>query len=129
MPVIDYFSGTKILSDFLDLVLTKRGTRLEKKIEAVSLMQKAINNTDAHLTLTKQEYLPNAILSNLWNDAFKSMLSVDRKIAIKLNQKSRFWSNPKKWIDEPASMESILTLKELQDRCDSILTELENRKG
>lgn len=128
MPLAEILTGISTFKDVLDLVLSKRGTRLTKKIEAVSILQRAINNTDLYLTQTNHQYNePNENLSNLWNDAFKAMLSIDKQFARKLNDKSKFWSNPIRWINNESSMELIPDLKEIEEKCETILLELEKR--
>lgn len=108
--------------------LTKRGTRIEKKIRAVQLMQKAVNQTKLYLNQTENHFHPNAELSDLWNDAFAAMMPIDPSLAKQLNDQSRFWIEPRAWLLEDTAMELQPTLKELQDRCDGIIVELQRRK-
>lgn len=112
----------------INSVLSKKGTRIDKKVDAVKLMQRAINNTRNYLVNSNNNYQPNADLSNLWNDAYAAMMPIDTELARRLNDKSRFWSNPHIWIAEEGAMELIPTLKELEDNCDLIMVELEKRK-
>lgn len=128
MALAELIAGMGLTETVLDKVLGKRGIKITKKISAVTLMQRAINNTEAYLTKTKHDYSPNEILSNFWNDAFASMISIDKDLAWKLNDKSRFWSNPQPWIDNDGAMELIPTLKELNEKCRQLLVELDNRK-
>lgn len=121
------FSGINTASSLLNKVLSKRGTRIENKIKAVVVMQKAINNTEAFLVKSKHNYQPNEALSNLWLDAFKEMIKIDKSLAKSLHSKSKFWSNPKKWLQEEGAMELIPTLKELDEKCNQILAELDRR--
>lgn len=109
--------------------LTKRGTRIEKKIRAVQLMQKAVNQTKLYLNESKGNYAPNARLSNLWNEAFAAMMLIDQSMAKQLNDQSRFWVEPQAWLPEDSAMELQPTLQELQDRCDAIIIELQRRKA
>ena len=122
------FSGIRAVDAVLGQVLGKRGTKIEKKIYAVSCMQKAINATEIYLTKNDQQYQPNENLSNLWVEAFSAMVPVNKEIAEKLRQSSRFWANPQKWLQEDGALELIPTLNELDDTCDSMLIELERRK-
>lgn len=108
--------------------LTKRGTRIEKKIRAVQLMQKAVNQTKLYLNQNQNQFHPNAELSNLWNDAFAAMMPIDPSLAMKLNDQSRFWIEPRAWLLEDSAMELQPTLKELQERCNGIIMELQSRK-
>lgn len=121
-----FFDIVNIANSLLSKVLSKRGTRIEKKILAVKLMQRAINNTKHYLN-TSEKLKSNTELSNLWNDAFGAMFPINKVLARKLYNNSRFWSNPDEWLLEKGSMELIPTLKELEERCESILIELENR--
>jgi hypothetical protein len=128
MALAEFISGMGLTESVLDKVLSKRGTRIAKKISSVTLMQRAINNTEAYLTRTNHDYAPNETLSNLWNDAFASMISIDKDLAWKLNDKSRFWSNPQKWIQNDGAMELIPSLNELSEKCEQLLVELDKRK-
>ncbi len=101
----------------INSVLSKKGTLIDKKIDAVKLMQRATNNTRNYLVISNNDYQPNAELSHLWNDAFAAMLPIDSTLARSLNDKSKFWSNPHVWITEEGAMELIPTLNELEDNC------------
>ena len=122
------FSGIKTAISLTDKVLPKKGTRINDKVLAVTAMQRAINATEAYLTTSNRNYSPNNNLSNLWLDAFITMIKIDKKLAFSLRQKSKFWSNPQKWIREDGAMELVPDLKELNEKCEMILIELEKRK-
>ncbi|NNK70226.1 MAG: hypothetical protein HKO96_07085, partial [Flavobacteriaceae bacterium] len=72
-------------------------------------------------------YHPNEALSHLWLDAFEKMIRIDKSLARDLRAASNFWSNPQLWLQEKSAMELIPDLRELNDRCDQILIELEAR--
>ncbi|MFK2820194.1 hypothetical protein U0L90_08705 [Flavobacteriaceae sp. LMIT009] len=120
-------SGINTTSSLLDKVLSKRGTRIDDKISAVTSMQKAINYTEAYLTKTNNTFIPNEELSSLWLEAFTSMIKIDKNLAKELRTNSLFWSNPQKWLKEKGAMELVPTLKDLNERCEGILNELERR--
>ena len=120
-------SGINTTSSLLDKVLSKRGTRIDDKISAVTSMQKAINYTEAYLTKTNNTFIPNEELSILWLEAFTSMIKIDKNLAKELRTNSLFWSNPQKWLKEKGAMELVPTLKDLNERCEGILNELERR--
>ncbi len=122
------FSGIKTAISLTDKVLPKKGTRINDKILAVTAMQRAINATEAYLTTSNRNYKPNDTLSNLWLEAFTAMIKIDKKLAFSLRQKSKFWSNPQKWIKQDGAMELIPDLQELNEKCEMILIELEKRK-
>ena len=122
------FSGIKTAISLTDKVLPKKGTRINDKVLAVTAMQRAINATEAYLTTSNRNYSPNNNLSNLWLDAFITMIKIDKKLAFSLRQKSKFWSNPQKWIREDGAMELVPDLQELNEKCEMILIELEKRK-
>ena len=109
--------------------LTKRGTRIDKKIRAVQLMQKAVNRTKLYLNESEGNYTPNVQLSDLWNEAFAAMMPIDQSLAKMLNDQSRFWIEPQAWLLEESAMQLQPTLKELQDRCDAIIVELQRRRS
>ena len=117
------------ITSAMSLVLPKKGTRMEKKILAIKLTQRAINNTTHYLVKSNNDYEPNSELSDLWNDAFAAMLHIDKTLARRINDKSKFWSNPHIWLVKEGSMELIPSLQELQNECDSILAELERRRN
>lgn len=127
MDIGTLLSGINTAGSVLSKVLSKRGTRIQKKIVAVSLMQKAINNTEAYLVKSDRDFVPKENLSQLWLDAFTAMITVDKTLALRLRQKSKFWSNPQKWIREDGAMELIPSLKELDQTCEMLLIELERR--
>lgn len=128
MALAEFISGMGFTETVLDKVLSKRGTRITKKILAVTLMRRAINNTEAYLTRTNHDYSPNEELSNLWNEAFAAMIPIDKDLAWKLDDKSRFWSNPQRWINIDGAMELIPSLNELDEKCEQLLVELDKRK-
>ncbi|MEQ3689967.1 MAG: hypothetical protein ABNG98_00470 [Flavobacterium sp.] len=128
MPIGESISVIKLAESLLDKVLTKKGTRIAKKINAVKLMRRAINNTEAYLIKTGHNYSPNEQLSNLWNDAFEAMVPIDKDLAWRLDDKSRFWSNPQRWIQNEGSMELVPSLNELDEKCELLLVELDKRK-
>lgn len=127
MDLSSLFSGIRTADSLLSRVLTKRGTKIQKKIEAVSNMQRAINSTERYLVESNRHFQPNAELSEQWLIAFTSMISVDKVLAQRLKDKSRFWSNPQHWIQESSSMDLIPDLNELNEKCDMLLIELESR--
>ena len=127
--LINTISLISELNSAIQSNLTKKGTRIDKKIEAVRSLQKAINNTRNYLIKSNNDYQPNVELSNLWNEAFAAMLPIDNSLAMRLNFKSRFWSDPNNWLEYKSAMELVPGLKELEEDCDSIILELNKRKG
>ena len=55
------------------------------------------------------------------------MIKIDKNLAKELRTNSLFWSNPQKWLKEKGAMELVPTLKDLNERCEGILNELERR--
>lgn len=127
MAITAIFRGLQLASSTLDSVLSKRGTRLQKKMEAVRTMERAINNTRAYLAKNHGRYHPSTELSNLWNDAFVAMLPIEPSLAKSLNASSRFWSDPTVWKLEAGAMELVPGLDELSESCDVIIEELMRR--
>lgn len=127
VDVATLLAGINTADSLLGKVLNKRGTRITKKILAVSTMQEAINQTELYLAESERNFVPNANLSHLWNEAFTAMIPVDKGIAASLRQKSRFWSNPQRWINEEGAMELIPDLNELNQKCEMLLIELDKR--
>ena len=121
------FSGINTADRISGRILGKKGTRLEKKIEAVEKLQLAINATTSYLVSSKNNYVPNFEISQLWVKAFSSMLPFDKDLAKKLRQKSVFWSDPQSWLNEPGSMELVPKLKDLNERCEEMINTLELR--
>ncbi len=122
------FSGVKTADTILEKVLGKKGTRIDNKIVAVTCLQRAINSTEVYLTTSKQNYVPNQDLSNLWLEAFTAMIKIDKSLAGRLRDKSRFWSNPQKWLRNESAMKLVPDLQELNEKCEMILIELRRRK-
>lgn len=121
-------SGIRTVIAVIDKVLPKKGTKIENKILAVSTMQKAINHTEAYLVKSDRNFVPNENLADLWMEAFTVMIKIDKNLASRLRQKSMFWSNPQRWLQEDTAMELIPDLQELNEKCEMILIELERRK-
>ena len=122
------FSGLRTANSLADRVLSKKGTRIDNKIIAVSSLQRAINATEIYLTTSNRNYVPNENLSNLWLVAFTAMIKIDKDLASRLRQKSKFWSNPQRWLQLESTMELVPDLQELNEKCEMILIELERRK-
>ncbi|AXT19792.1 hypothetical protein D7030_01375 [Flavobacteriaceae bacterium AU392] len=122
------FSGVRTANSIADRVLPKKGTRIEHKIIAISSLQRAINATETYLTQSNRNYTPNQELSELWLQAFTSMIKIDKELAGRLRDKSRFWSNPQRWLQEDGAMELVPTLQELDEKCEMILLELNKRR-
>jgi hypothetical protein len=121
-------SGIRTAIAVTDKVLPKKGTKIDNKILAVSTMQKAINHTEAYLVKSDRNFVPNENLADLWIEAFTAMIKIDKNLASRLRQKSMFWSNPQRWLQEDTAMELIPDLHELNEKCEMILIELERRK-
>ncbi|MFD1316634.1 hypothetical protein [Namhaeicola litoreus] len=125
--IADILSVLGLFGNALEKVMTKKGTRLEKKITAVGDLQKAINATKSYLVSSHKNYSPNSTLSNLWNTAFVSMVPFDKVLANQLRDKGRFWSDPKSWLNKPSSMELIPDLKDLDEKCEEMMITLNFR--
>ena len=106
----------------LDRIISWRSTRKALKVHAITLLQKAINQTEIYLEVSGGAYLPNQELSNAWIEAFEAIAPIDSDLAIQLRHKSRFWSNPQKWLNEPRALRLIPKLRDLSDRCEYLLT-------
>ena len=127
MELTTIFTGIQTGESLLSEILGKRGTRIQKKIEAVTCMQRAINRTQIFLNQIDYVYQPNETLAELWLNAFTAMIPVDKNIAIKLRTKSKFWSNPQEWLGEENAMELVPSLQELDQKCEMLLIELNAR--
>ena len=127
MELTTLFSGIRTCQSLLSAILGKRGTRIQKKIEAVFLLQRAINHTRTFLNQNNQNYRPDENLSDLWLNSFTAMISVDKELAKQLRLKSKFWSNPQDWLNDERLMEIIPNLSELENNCEELLKELEKR--
>ena len=126
-PLSTLISGIRTVDGLLSKVLGKRGTRINHKILAVVALQKAINATSTFLAQSDMTFTPNEALSHLWLDAFEKMIRIDKSLARDLRATSNFWSNPQLWLQEKGAMELIPDLRELNERCDQIIIELEKR--
>lgn len=122
------FSGIRTADHILNKVLSKKGTRIDEKIIAVDTLQRAINSTEIFLKENNRNYQPNENLSNLWLNVFTAMVKIDKSLARRLRDKSKFWSNPQEWLWNDGAMELIPDLQELNESCEIILIELEKRK-
>ena len=128
MDLSTIVSGIQVVVAVLDQVLGKRGTRVTRKINAVSKMQEAINETQIYINDKKGNYQPNAKLSKMWLNAFTAMIPVNKDLANRLRQKSKFWTDPQSWFDEPGALELVPSLGELDGKCEEILMELYKRR-
>jgi len=116
---MDLFSlggGLIATGNLLNNILSKKGTRLEKKQEAIRHLQNAINATRIYLVDNNHHYAPNYQLSELWTTAFSSMNPFNKELADMLRNKGMFWSDPQSWLNEPGAMELVPKLNELSDR-------------
>lgn len=129
MEVSTLISGIKTANTLLGQILSKRGTRIKKKELAVSLMQKAINETAIYLAESNRNYKPNKELADYWLDAFTAMMSVNKDVAKLLRAKSKFWTNPQEWLRSPKDMDFIPDLEELDKRCEELLETLKKRRS
>jgi len=113
------------------ILLTERissstDTNKGRRIQAIGNLRQAINATEAYLTQSNGEYVPNNNLSEIWAVAFTSMIFIDESLAKLLEDKSRFWANPEKWLAESGAMELIPKLKELDIKCEELQIKLNN---
>ena len=127
MVLSTLFSGLNSIRTIIDSILSKRGTRIEKKIIALGKLQEAINATESYLIKKHHKANPNTELSRLWVEAFTAMIPIDKVLAKMLRNNSRSWSNPESWLKNPGTMELLPTLHELNEACESILQTLYTR--
>ena len=113
------FTGQGI--NIIDRIIKRKEIQRAIKIHAIRSLQKAINNTEAYLEKSGKTYDINTDLSDLWLNAFEAISPIDMDLAQRLRYKSRFWSNPQKWLQERGSMELVPKLRELNNYCDSVI--------
>jgi hypothetical protein len=128
MPILETF-GALLSAISLQLQFTEfTKSGKERKVQALSSLQLAVIKTDEYLK--KSGYEPNTELSQLWLDAFNQIQSAnlvnDYYQIENIYHKARFWSDPKKWLKEKASMELVPKLVELQKHCDSFIGQITN---
>lgn len=117
------------LTDVLKTISGKRGTRIENKLEAVQILQKAINQTEIFLAKNDQPYLPDQTLSEAWTDACFAMLPIDNALALKLREIGKFWTNPAKWMERTGLPDLKNELNGLDEKCLQLTEELGKRMG
>lgn len=116
-------SGITIFKIIYDKVTNNK----EQKRNAILALQNAVNSTRIFLQdnlKDKNNYQPNKELSELWLVAFKEIHPIDVDLADRLRHKSKFWTNPQRWMEEPSSMELVPKLLELEDYADSLLVQM-----
>lgn len=104
----------------------KSRAKKDKVTEAIVSIQTAIIETRKYIN--ENGYNPNTELSKLWLTAFekteKAEIYSKNEFPEYLYNKARFWGNPEVWLKEPAAMELIPTLINLEEKTDSILVKL-----
>jgi len=116
-------SGISILKFIYDKITGNR----DQKIHAITALQTATNMTRIFLEDNldnPEKYKPNEKLSNAWMNAFHVVEPVDYDMAVLLRNKSKFWTNPQKWLGEPGALELVPKLRELEDYADGLLVKL-----
>ncbi len=116
------FTGQGI--NIIDRIIKQKEIQKAIKVHAIRSLQDAINNTEAYLEKSGKTYDINTDLSEFWLNAFEAISPIDMDLAQRLRHKSRFWSNPQKWLQERGSMELIPKLRELNNYCDSVVESL-----
>lgn len=110
------------IKDLLSL-LDRQKLKSDKTSEALVCLQTAIIETRKYISA--HGYQSNTDLSKLWLQAFdkvkKANIYSRGEFPEYLYQKARFWGNPQVWLKEPAAMELVPTLRELEMKSDSIL--------
>jgi hypothetical protein len=113
------------LKELLTLAEKKREKK-DKVTEAIVSIQTAIIETRKFIN--ENGYVPNSDLSKLWLTAFekteKAEIYPKNEFPEYLYNKARFWGDPKVWLKEPAAMELVPTLANLEHKADSILVKL-----
>jgi len=127
------FIGKIVLIEGIKLSIKKLSEQIfnqnisQEQRERLSSALEAIRNASIQTRdfIDNKGYEPNTELSQLWNIALKK--SIDAKIEDLpdyLYNKSKFWGNPKDWLNEPTSMELVPKLNTLNEKCEMILIEL-----
>ena len=124
------------MTDFAQIAITlfehirdfagRKKTRLKNAIVA---LQNAVNRTRCFLEDeldNKDKYKPNPELAEHWINAFKEIHPIDSDLAERLRHKSKFWTNPQKWLGEPGALELVPKLRELEDYAEGLLLKLKN---
>ncbi len=107
-------------------LLDRQGAKSDKVVEALVAIQTAIVETGKFIEEVGYERNPD--LTKLWLHSFdkvkKARIYSEENFPDYLYQKARFWGNPSVWLREPAAMELVPTLEELEAKCDSILANM-----
>ncbi len=119
----------EILGKFKDALalLDRQQLKKDKLTEALVCLQTATIETQKFIN--EVGYVANSDLSKLWLNAFEKIkksqvYSHEEDFPEGLYSKAKFWGDPKKWLKEPAAMELIPKLKQIEKECDSILVKL-----
>lgn len=114
-----------IIKGALTLADRKR-VKKDKVLEALISIQTAIIGTRNYIN--ENGYNANTDLSKLWLNAFekteKAQIYPKNEFPDYLYNKAKFWGDPKIWLKEPAAMELVPTLANLEEQADSILVKL-----
>ena len=104
----------------------RRDAKNQKTVDALISIQTAIIETRKFIN--ESGYVVNTDLSKLWLSTFDNVKKAEiypkNEFPEYLYQKARFWGDPKVWLKEPAAMELVPTLAELEKQADSILVRL-----
>ena len=98
--------------------------------QAFQDLKNATHQTRVHINT--KGYEANPELSKLWTKASDSMMEAklfgDSSFIYNITKKGDFWSDPPAWLKERGSLEIIPKLKDVDERCDSILLQLTGKQ-
>ena|ERR1043165_1839351 len=105
----------KILND----VTGRLNERNKNTAEAIGAIRKAFLRTYDYLRHKNGEYVPNAELADLWNEASTKVMIVDARLGDMLAVKSRFWGDPDLYF-RLNQAENVLELTEITDEMERL---------
>jgi hypothetical protein len=101
--ISDGISLVAAVTAFLAYLEAKKATRQGRNLEALRKVVEAADKTETYIALGKHDRRKENELAELWSEAAFLISNVDKKLAFRLNMKSKFWRDPNTWTPEDDS--------------------------
>ncbi len=99
--ISDWISLVAAITAFMAYLEAQKVTRNSKAIETLRIVVDAADKTETYCTLRAEGAERNRAreneLAELWSHASTMVRRIDRNLAFRLHDKSRFWRNPETW--------------------------------
>ena len=122
--ISNWIALTAAVTAFIAYLEAKKITRNSKAIEALRIVIEAAEKTETYCVLRAEGANRNRRteheLAELWSHASVMVRRIDRKLAFRLSDKSRFWRDPDTWSAEQIKRAGI-SLRSVKKDADRLL--------